>query len=42
MPVVKINDEEIASGKVGVKTKVLMEGYAKLMEKETKQPSFQN
>lgn len=42
MPVVKINDEEIASGKVGAKTKVLMEGYAKLMEKETKQPSFQN
>tara|TARA_R110001592_G_scaffold16998_4_gene72104 strand:- start:93 stop:944 length:852 start_codon:yes stop_codon:yes gene_type:complete len=42
MPVVKIDDQEIASGIVGAKTKILMEGYAKLMAEETKQPSFQN
>ncbi|KYG79512.1 aminotransferase class IV [Roseivirga echinicomitans] len=42
MPVVKIDAQEIASGTVGAKTKILMEGYAKLMAEETKQPSFQN
>ena len=42
MPVVKIDDQEIANGKVGAKTKLLMEGYAKLLAEETKQPSFQN
>lgn len=42
MPVVKIDDQEIADGKVGAKTKLLMEGYAKLLAEETKQPSFQN
>lgn len=42
MPVVKIDDQEIADGKVGAKSKLLMEGYAKLLAEETKQPSFQN
>ena len=42
MPIVKIDDQKIAGGKVGVKTKILMEGYAKLMAEATKQPSFQN
>ncbi|WP_323758602.1 aminotransferase class IV [Roseivirga sp.] len=42
MPVVKIDDQEIASGIVGAKTKILMEGYAQLMAEETKQPSVQN
>ncbi|KYG80947.1 D-alanine transaminase/branched-chain amino acid aminotransferase [Roseivirga ehrenbergii] len=36
MPVVKIDDQEIANGKVGAKTKLLMEGYAKLLAEETK------
>ena len=42
MPIVKIDEQEIANGKVGTKTKILMEGYALLMAEETKQPSVQN
>ncbi|MGW8122778.1 aminotransferase class IV [Roseivirga echinicomitans] len=42
MPVVKIDDVEIAGGKIGPKTKTLMEGYSKRLAEEISQPPFQS
>lgn len=42
MPVVKIDNREIGDGKVGAKTRKLVEAYVQLIEEETKQLSFQN